>query len=189
MHNIFYAHIFYGIKVIINRMYYPSIIDNNTALLQQLRFTGIPSVVMNHNPPYDLFSIGSFLCPVCVCRLLRYLVMKRYYNGSWWNATSIVHCHYDLCDLFSLKLCWWASRQQCTYLRIMNMFPWFNMNKIIFANLLAIYLQSKFQREKTKWSNSIPWQKPLYQQKCQNGKVTTQKHHEKVWFHSDCRPT
>ena len=46
MHNIFYAHILYGIKVIINRMYYPSIIVNNTALLQQLRFTGIPSVIL-----------------------------------------------------------------------------------------------------------------------------------------------
>ena len=51
MHNIFYEHIFYGIKVIINRMYYPSIIVNNIALLQQLRFTGIPSVFIGKYLP------------------------------------------------------------------------------------------------------------------------------------------
>ena len=33
--------------------------------------------------------------------------------------------------------------------------------------------------KKEETTDSVLWQKPLYKQKCQQGKMTTQKHHQK----------
>ena len=47
----------------------------------------------------------------------------------------------------------------------------------------------KRPREKRKRSDSVLWQKPLHQQKCQKGKVTTQTTPQKVWLQSGCGST
>ena len=44
-------------------------------------------------------------------------------------------------------------------------------------------------KEKRKRSDSVLWQKPLHQQKCQKGKVTTQTTPQKVRLNSGCGPT
>ena len=44
-------------------------------------------------------------------------------------------------------------------------------------------------RRKRKSSDSVLLQKPLHQQKCQKGKVTTQTTPQKVRLHSGCGPT
>ena len=45
---------------------------------------------------------------------------------------------------------------------------------------------NKPTKRKRKKSDSVLWQKPLHGQKNQKSKVTTQKQHQKWWWHNDC---
>ena len=44
-----------------------------------------------------------------------------------------------------------------------------------YENCISLLCTHRREKEKRKRSDSILWQKPLHQQKCQKGKVTTQK--------------
>ena len=48
---------------------------------------------------------------------------------------------------------------------------------------------AEFLREKRKRSDSVLWQKPLHQQRCQKGKIQHKQHHKQVRLHSGCGPT
>ena len=50
-------------------------------------------------------------------------------------------------------------------------------------------MRDDYMKTKRKRSDSVLWQKPLHQQKCQKGKVATQTTPQKVRLNSNCGPT